>query len=382
MKKILYHIFLLLCIAVFCISAYKLYGYYKSYKEAKDTYEKIKKDNVKKTNGDRTIDFDKLRAKNPDIVGWVYAKGTGIDYPIVQGKDNEEYLHMDYNKKKSSSGTIFLDYGCDKSFISDNNIIYGHHMKNGTMFAKLLKFREESFLKKHHVIILYTPKKTMHLKVISAYAVKAQDQMPITFANETQKKEYITKIRRMSEPSIKLDDKKIDRIYTFMTCSYERDDNRTYVHVEKEYEDIKVRSNKIRIGGLYEYAFAVDGAGNMVKKSIPSKVRDFLMDYENTDAFKIMLSHRPDSFVFGQAADTWKIDLVVSGHVHGGQVRIPGKGGLYGGDQGWFPEYADGIHHFKAVNHMIITRGLGSDKEKLPRFHNIPEVVVIRLEKR
>ena len=108
MKKILYHIFLLLCIAVFCISAYKLYGYYKSYKEAKDTYEKIKKDNVKKTNGDRTIDFDKLRAKNPDIVGWVYAKGTGIDYPIVQGKDNEEYLHMDYNKKKSSSGTIFL----------------------------------------------------------------------------------------------------------------------------------------------------------------------------------------------------------------------------------------------------------------------------------
>ena len=107
-------------------------------------------------------------------------------------------------------------------------------MKNGTMFAKLLKFREESFLKKHHVIILYTPKKTMHLKVISAYAVKAQDQMPITFANEVQKKEYITKIRRMSEPSIKLDDKKIDRIYTFVTCSYERDDNRTYIHAVEE----------------------------------------------------------------------------------------------------------------------------------------------------
>jgi sortase B len=58
--------------------------------------------------------------------------------------------------------------------------------------------------------------------------------MPITFANETQKKEYITKIRRMSEPSIKLDDKKIDRIYTFVTCSYERDDNRTYVHAVEE----------------------------------------------------------------------------------------------------------------------------------------------------
>ena len=108
-------------------------------------------------------------------------------------------------------------------------------MKNGTMFAKLLKFREESFLKKHHVIhFIYSKEDKCILKVISAYAVKAQDQMPITFANETQKKEYITKIRRMSEPSIKLDDKKIDRIYTFVTCSYERDDNRTYVHAVEE----------------------------------------------------------------------------------------------------------------------------------------------------
>lgn len=152
--------------------------------------------------------------------------------------------------------------------------------------------------------------------------------------------------------------------------------------VDKEYEDLKIRDNKIRIGGLYEYAFAVDGEGNMSKKDMSSKVRDFLTDFEDSDAFKIMLSHRPDSFIFGHAADTWKIDLVVSGHAHGGQVRIPGKGGLYGADQGWFPKYVDGIHHFKTVKNMIITRGIGSDTEKLPRFHNIPEIVVIRLEKR
>ena len=56
------------------------------------------------------IDFDKLRAKNKDIVGWVYIKRTSIDYPIVQGKDNEEYLHMDYNKKKQFRNNLFRSW--------------------------------------------------------------------------------------------------------------------------------------------------------------------------------------------------------------------------------------------------------------------------------
>ena len=234
MKKIIYHILLLLCVIVFCVSAWKLYGYYRSYKDAKDTYSKIRKENVQTTKDERKIDFEKLKKENKDIVGWVYAKGTTIDYPVVLGKDNEEYLHKDFEQKKSGSGTIFLDHNCDKNFQSDNNIIYGHHMKNGTMFADLLKFREDSFLKKHDSIILYTPKRTIHLKVISAYAAKAQEQMPVTFADEKQKSSYIKKIQAMSEPSIKVKKKKIKRIYTFVTCSYEREDNRTYVHAIEE----------------------------------------------------------------------------------------------------------------------------------------------------
>ena len=153
------------------------------------------------------------------------------------------------------------------------------------------------------------------------------------------------------------------------------------VILEKNNEDIKVKGNTIRIGGLYEYAFAVDDEGKMSKKNMKSELRNFLTNFEDTSVFKIMMSHRPDSFIFGQAADTWKIDLAVSGHAHGGQVILPGMGGLYGADQGWFPKYVDGIHHFKTVKNMIITRGLGSDKEKLPRFNNIPEIVVIDLKK-
>ena len=225
---------LIVCILVFCFSGWKLYGYYRSYKEAKETYTKIRKETVKTSKDERQIDFDKLKKTNSDIVGWVYAKGTTIDYPIVYGKDNEEYLHKDFNKKKNSSGTIFLDHNCNKEFASENNVIYGHHMKNGTMFADLLKFRESSFLKKHDTIILYTPKRTIHLKVISAYAAKPQNSIPVTFANDKQQQDYIKKIRNMSEPVIKERKTKGGRIYTFITCSYEKQDNRTYVHAVEE----------------------------------------------------------------------------------------------------------------------------------------------------
>lgn len=234
MKRMINNILLIICIFIFCISTWKLYGYYRSYKKAKDTYSKIAKENVKISKNERKIDFKKLKSQNQDIAGWIYIRGTTIDYPIVQGKDNEEYLHQDFNKKKSSSGTIFLDNNCKKDFTSDNNIIYGHHMKNGTMFAQLLKFREKSFLKKHNEIMIFTPDRTIHLKVISAYAQKAQNKIPVTFANDEQKKAYIKKIESMSEQTIKTSMINDSHIYTFVTCSYEGEDNRTYVHAAEE----------------------------------------------------------------------------------------------------------------------------------------------------
>ena len=227
MKRMINNILLIICIFIFCISTWKLYGYYRSYKKAKDTYSKIAKENVKISKNERKIDFKKLKSQNQDIAGWIYIRGTTIDYPIVQGKDNEEYLHQDFNKKKSSSGTIFLDNNCKKDFTSDNNIIYGHHMKNGTMFAQLLKFREKSFLKKHNEIMIFTPDRTIHLKVISAYAQKAQNKIPVTFANDKQKKAYIKKFESMSEQTIKTSRINDSHIYTFVPCSYEGDDNRT-----------------------------------------------------------------------------------------------------------------------------------------------------------
>ena len=146
--------------------------------------------------------------------------------------------------------------------------------------------------------------------------------------------------------------------------------------LENKYKDIIIKGEKLRIGGMYSYAF---GAGNNVDKStMDSKVYNFLEDFQNTSNYKIMMSHRPDSFIFGNVSKVWDIDLVVSAHDHGGQVVIPFLGGLYGGDQGYFPKYIHGIYDKDKIK-IAITSGLGSNPKKLPRFNNVPEIMVINI---
>lgn len=147
--------------------------------------------------------------------------------------------------------------------------------------------------------------------------------------------------------------------------------------LEKKYVDIEINGALVRLGGMYDYAFGLDGDNTAL--SAPEDVLVFLEDFQDTDRIKIMLSHRPDSFIFGDASEVWDIDLVISGHNHGGQVVLPFFGGLYGGDQGWFPTYVHGLYE-KGNLQMFITSGLGSDRQKLPRFNNPPEVAVLVIE--
>ena len=138
--------------------------------------------------------------------------------------------------------------------------------------------------------------------------------------------------------------------------------------LNNEYKDIKINNTTIRVGGMYDYAFGVEN----------KKVYNFLCDFQDTENYKIMMAHRPDSFIFGDASKVWDIDLVVSGHTHGGQVRLPFKGGLYVGDQGYFPMYDKGLFDLNKIK-ILITSGLGSGHQKIPRFNNVPEVVNLKI---
>lgn len=154
-------------------------------------------------------------------------------------------------------------------------------------------------------------------------------------------------------------------------------ENAGVVVLDKNYVDIEINGTQVRLGGLYDYAFGLNGNNDAF--AAPNDTLSFLQDFQNTDRMKIMLSHRPDSFIFGDASKVWDVDLVISGHNHGGQVVIPFLGGLYGGDQGWFPEYVHGMYQKDNIL-LFETSGLGSDKQKLPRFNNPPEIAVLTIK--
>ena len=149
------------------------------------------------------------------------------------------------------------------------------------------------------------------------------------------------------------------------------------VVLDKSYKDLQVRGTAIRLGGMYDYAFGLDGSNSAA--AAPEDAKVFMEDFQDTERLKIMMSHRPDSFIFGDASSYWDVDLVISGHDHGGQVAIPFLGGIYGGDQGWFPEYVHGMYQ-KDEMHLFVTSGLGSHDQMLKRFNNFPEIAIIKIE--
>lgn len=147
--------------------------------------------------------------------------------------------------------------------------------------------------------------------------------------------------------------------------------------LDKEYQDIEVNGNVIRIGGMYDYAFSQE-TGDIDQETMKSDVYNFLTEMKQTSSFQLMMAHRPDSFIFGKAYK-WDFDLVVSGHYHGGQLILPYVGGLYAPELGWFPEVDYGHYKLEDMD-MIVTRGISSSDETFPRFNNPPEIVSITLK--
>jgi hypothetical protein len=144
--------------------------------------------------------------------------------------------------------------------------------------------------------------------------------------------------------------------------------------LNQEYVDVEVKGQQLRIGGIYGYCLPEQfQSGNTVSSELL-----FMRDFEDTDRYTVLLSHLPYPWIdYGFCGD-YDVDMIFTGHIHGGQVRIPFVGGLYEPEIGWFPGRCAGVY-VDSETTVILSRGLGSASEKLPRINNIPEIVVVSL---
>lgn len=147
------------------------------------------------------------------------------------------------------------------------------------------------------------------------------------------------------------------------------------VVLNEEYKDVVLYGVSARIGGMHEKAYELLNLRGEVKRKYES-TWEFLNNYQDTDSFKVMLTNDPESFVYGDACEEWKVDLVVSGHTLGGRVVLPYYGGVFGGSQGYFPEYVHGLYE-KGDVVLFITSGLSAPEDVIPRFNNPPEIAVL-----
>ena len=187
MRHIGEKIILVLCIVVFGIAAMNLVEIGKEYYDGQKEYEELKEYTEEKANGqqddpaeskaeEKTIDFAELRKINEDIVAWIQIPGIDVDYPVVQGEDNEYYLYHTFRKEANKAGSIFLDYRNRADFTEQRVIIYGHNMKDGSMFSSLKKYQDSVLREESGTVYLYLPEKTLQLEIVACERVSMRDK--------------------------------------------------------------------------------------------------------------------------------------------------------------------------------------------------------------
>lgn len=166
-----------------------------------------------------SFDFQKLKSQNPDAAGWVRLPGTPLSYPVVQGKDNDYYLTHSFLKGESKLGCIFLDSGEKSGLSAQNPILYGHDMRNGSMFASLCLYRDESFFRQHPSLELYTEQGEAVCPVFSVHeAAPDGETYTVSFPDGAAFRNYADRMKKLSLYDTGVTPGPKDRILTLSTC--------------------------------------------------------------------------------------------------------------------------------------------------------------------
>lgn len=230
MKKISIKIFInIVLIIIFIVCSFRIAYQYFQYNKDGKSYSKVQilKPKLDETNK-KDSNEDKLKKINPDYKLWITIPDTNINYPVVQCKDNEFYLHNNFYKEKSISGTIFMDYR-NNIDIDKNIIIYGHNMKNGTMFSAINDFKEKNNFHKG-IIKIFRENKEYTYEVFSVFITDSNHmEFKTRFDSNEDYNTYIKNLKDKSMYSKNINFQDNNDIITLYTCSYEFDGARTIV---------------------------------------------------------------------------------------------------------------------------------------------------------
>lgn len=207
---------ILICISTFAFSICVIFKDFQEKEESnKDTENLIKETIiVNEETEEKNIDWNRLNEINKDIIAWIEIPDTIINYPILKDK-NLYYLNHSYNKKYNSNGSIFTtNY---KPFEEVETLLYGHNMKNGSMFSTLDKYMDEDYLYTHQKFKIYTPNENYEATIFSVYSIGVNTEADNI--KELNFDEKINYYKKASEINIRVD-KEITKIVKLSTCSY------------------------------------------------------------------------------------------------------------------------------------------------------------------
>ena len=177
------------------------------------------------------INFKALREVNPDVIGWIYSPNTTINYPVVQGDDNAYYLKHLADGTENRNGCPFLDVQNRPDFTDDNSIIYGHHMQNGTMFAGISWYEDQSYYDEHPVMYLMTPEAAYRIELFSGYITTMDSSAYMqNFGSVREHKDWLKEVSGRSDFRANLEISAYDRVITLSTCAYRFENARYVLH--------------------------------------------------------------------------------------------------------------------------------------------------------
>ena len=241
-KNMILNVILVAAIVVFCVSAFKLLQIGKGYKDGQSEYEKVRDVAIKNADDKEKfrVDFDELMKINDDTVGWIrfYKEPSQINYPVVQGEDNDLYLHKTFSANENTLGAIFVDVAASSDFTDKNTIIYGHRMKDGSMFRKLEEYKDKDFWKENPYFYIYTPDgKEITYKIYSVGQVlDTSDTYLTSFAGEEDYQKFLDMTMKEADYDTGVKVTTEDTVVTLSTCTAASDEHRFVVRGVKEKE--------------------------------------------------------------------------------------------------------------------------------------------------